>query len=79
MTGRGICDGVAGDAVDFGGDVDVFDAVGFEEGAGGDLAGGGLLALGGGGEGEGGAGAEAEDAGDDAGGSHGDADDAGLV
>jgi hypothetical protein len=37
-------DGIAGDAVDLGGGVDVIDAVGFDEGAGGDLAGAGLFA-----------------------------------
>ncbi len=72
-------DGIAGDAVDLGGGVDLVDAVGFDEGAGGDLAGAGLFAGGGGGEGEGGAGAEAEDAGDDAGVAHADADDVGVI
>ena len=72
---EGVGDGVAGYAVDFGGGVDLVDAVGVEEGAGGDLAGCGLLALAGGGKGEGGAGANAEHAGDDACVAHGDADD----
>ena len=73
-------DGVAGDAVDLGGGVDLVDAVGFDQGAGGDLAGARSLrpavaaakvkAR---------AGAEAEDAGDDAGFAHADADDVGVV
>ncbi len=38
-------DGVAGDAVDLGGGVDLVDAVGLDQSAGGDLAGAGLFAL----------------------------------
>ena len=71
-------DGIAGDAVDLGGGVDLIDAVGLDEGAGGDLAGAGLFAGGGGGEGEGAAGADAEHARDDAGVAHADADDVGC-
>ena len=72
-------DGIAGDAVDLGGGVDLVDAVGLDQGAGGDLAGAGLFARGGGGKGEGRAGAQAEHAGDDAGVAHADADDVGVV
>jgi hypothetical protein len=71
--------GVAGDAIDLGGCVDLIDAIGFDQRAGGDLAGAGLFAYGGGGEGEGRAGADAEDAGDDAGVAHADADDVGVI
>ena len=45
-------DGIAGDAVDLGGGVDLVDAVGLDEGAGGDLAGPCFFSGGGGGEGE---------------------------
>ena len=69
---------VSGDAVDLGGCVDLLDPVGFDEGAGGDLAGSRLLAYGGSGEGERRAGAQAEHAGDDAGFPHADADDRGV-
>ena len=72
-------DRVASDAVDFGGVVNLIDAIGFDEGTRGDLTGAGLFADAGGGEGEGGAGAETEDAGDNAGVAHADADDVGVV
>ena len=72
-------DGVAGDAVDLGGRVDLVDAIGLDQGARGDLAGAGLFARGCGGEGEGAAGADAEHAGDDARIAHADADDVGVV
>jgi hypothetical protein len=76
---EGAADGVAGDAVDLGGSVDLVDAIGVDEGARGDLAGAGLFAGGGGGEGEGGACADAEDPRDDAGVAHTKADDVGVV
>ena len=76
---EGAADGVAGDAIDFGGGVDLIDAVGFDQGACGDLAGAGLFADGGCGKGEGAAGADAEDARDDAGVAHADADDVGVI
>src|ERR1035437_4881472 len=72
-------DGVAGDAVNLGGGVDVVDAVGFEQGTGGDLAGAGLFSGSGGGEGKGAACADAEHAGDDARFAHADTDDVGVV
>ena len=72
-------DGVAGDAVDSGGKVDVLDAVGFLEGTSGDLSGCGFFAWGGGCEGEGRAGTKAEDARDDTGLSHADADDGSVI
>ena len=77
--GERVGDGVAGDAVDAGGLIELLDAVEVFESAGGHLAGGGFRAVGGGGEGEGAAGAEAENAADDAGLAHGDGDQLGVV
>ena len=72
-------DRVARHAVDLGGRVHLVDAVGLEQGAGGDLAGAGLLAQGGGGEGKGRSGAHAQHARDDPRVAHADADDVGVV
>ncbi len=77
--GERAADGVASDAVDLGGGVYLIDAVGFDERAGCDLSGRGLLACRGCGEGECTAGAEAEDARDDACVAHTDADDVGVL
>ena len=70
-------DGIAGDAEDARGLVELVEAVEIEQGARGDLAGRGFSAVGRGGEGEGCAGARAEDAADKAFFAHGDADDVG--
>ena len=71
---KGVGNGIAGDAEDARGLVELLEAVEVEEGARGDLAGSGFSAVGGGGESEGAAGAGAEDAADQAFFAHGDAD-----
>ena len=74
-----VADGIAGDPVDLGGCVDVVDAVGLDQGAGGDLAGPGLLSGRGGREGEGAARPQAQHARDDARVPHADADDVRVI